>query len=420
MSLTVPIESYSPSSSLINITILNGTYIGNVHFMSLTLSLFFCTISIILTTFLVIKHLKHWNDSIAQTHIIRILFMVPIYSINCFLSMLFVEYLIYFDLFRDCYESFVLHQFQNLIIHYFDVKCDQMENNKLQYDEEHIFTTDDGENIYSTKHDDDDDNIALEKRGGEEEEEDRKLSRKEASINLICTTGEYLERHVTIRTHPFPFWCFNIKPGPDFLLKTKRCVTQYIIIKPLATLVAMFLEFFGLYNNGSFSVYYGYIWIALIINFSATVALYWLCIFFEAIYSIIKDYRPISKLITIKLMIFFMFWQSVTISLIYYCHLLPNFSNLSSHQSASILNNFLISIEIVVLAIANLRVFDYDDFKEKNEENDMNSKVIGLKNVIRQGVKAMGKDVFNPIDVATDIQTTFEIRSSSSIKEKNS
>lgn len=52
------------------------------------------------------------------TSIIRVLFMVPIYSIVSFLSYLFYRHAIYFAVIRDCYEAFAIASFFALMCSY--------------------------------------------------------------------------------------------------------------------------------------------------------------------------------------------------------------------------------------------------------------------------------------------------------------
>ena len=44
--------------------------------------------------------------------------MVPIYSVTSFISMVAPSVSIYFDLFRDCYEAYVLYQFFVMLIEF--------------------------------------------------------------------------------------------------------------------------------------------------------------------------------------------------------------------------------------------------------------------------------------------------------------
>jgi len=53
-------------------------------------------------------HLRFYSAPLEQRHIVRILFIVPIYAFDSWLSLLFFtndQYYVYFDTVRDCYEG---------------------------------------------------------------------------------------------------------------------------------------------------------------------------------------------------------------------------------------------------------------------------------------------------------------------------
>lgn len=53
-------------------------------------------------------HLRFYSSPREQRHIVRILFIVPIYALDSWLSLLFFtndQYYVYFDTVRDCYEG---------------------------------------------------------------------------------------------------------------------------------------------------------------------------------------------------------------------------------------------------------------------------------------------------------------------------
>ena len=52
------------------------------------------------------------------TSIIRVLFMVPIYSVVSFLSYFFYTRAVYFEVIRDCYEAFAIASFFSLLCAY--------------------------------------------------------------------------------------------------------------------------------------------------------------------------------------------------------------------------------------------------------------------------------------------------------------
>ena len=51
----------------------------------------------------------------------------------------------------------------------------------------------------------------------------------------------------------------------------KRCVLQFVIIKPLLAVVEVILELCGVFHDGSFSFTSGYLYVTIVDNFSITV-----------------------------------------------------------------------------------------------------------------------------------------------------
>lgn len=291
-------------------------------------------LAILLTLFLIYRHLKHWANPVAQTYIVRILLMVPVYSVASWFSLLFVRQTIYFNLVRDCYESFVLYQFLSLLIHYFEVNM------------------------------------------GNEVEEDN--DNANAAVYLT-----YFDEH----EHPFPCCCLPlIKPGRNFLYAVKECVMQYAFIKPALSIIAIILESCDLYHEGSISWRYGYMWITLIANISMTLSIYYLILFFDTIVEVIEEYKPLYKLLAIKLLLFFIFWQTLAIDTLYYFELIPQFLLVAEHD---ILNNILVCLEMFILSIANLWIFHYADYRDGN-------------NYLGKALHSLSTSVFNPIDIMRD------------------
>lgn len=62
-------------------------------------------------------HLRYYSSPKEQRHIVRILFIVPIYAFDSWLSLLFFtndQYYVYFDTVRDCYEGRLFFSFSCL------------------------------------------------------------------------------------------------------------------------------------------------------------------------------------------------------------------------------------------------------------------------------------------------------------------
>ena len=74
-----------------------------------------CTWAAILTTcHQIYQYLRYYTNPAEQRWIVRILFVVPVYAFESWLSLLFFSQdnlYVYFNAVRDCYEAFVIYNF---------------------------------------------------------------------------------------------------------------------------------------------------------------------------------------------------------------------------------------------------------------------------------------------------------------------
>ena len=71
----------------------------------------FVLITVAMSTKLIYNHLTHWYMPDVQKYVVRILWMVPIYSVQSWLSLRFHNARIYIDTLRDLYEAYVIQSF---------------------------------------------------------------------------------------------------------------------------------------------------------------------------------------------------------------------------------------------------------------------------------------------------------------------
>ena len=88
------------------------------HHFGEILSALFALIAVLVSWYLIWRHCTHYLKPWEQRHIIRVLFMVPVYAFVSFLSYYFYKHAIYFEVLRDCYEAFALVSFFALLCHY--------------------------------------------------------------------------------------------------------------------------------------------------------------------------------------------------------------------------------------------------------------------------------------------------------------
>ncbi|XP_003741610.1 transmembrane protein 184C [Galendromus occidentalis] len=63
-------------------------------------------------------HIGNYSKPYLQKHIIRILWMVPIYSINSWISLEWRDGGFVLDVFRECYEAYVIYNFMMFLLNY--------------------------------------------------------------------------------------------------------------------------------------------------------------------------------------------------------------------------------------------------------------------------------------------------------------
>ncbi|KAJ7978697.1 Protein LAZ1 [Quillaja saponaria] len=118
---------------------------------------------------------------------------------------------------------------------------------------------------------------------------------------------------------PFPVNYF-LKPwklGQWFYQIVKFGIVQYKLIKSLSAITAVILEAFGVYCEGEFELGYGYPYIAVVLNFSQSWALYCLVQFYTATKDESAHIKPLAKILTFKSIVFLTWWQGVATALLY-------------------------------------------------------------------------------------------------------
>ncbi len=319
-------------------------------------------------TFLLMhRHLKYYADPTEQTYILRILALPVVYASHSLFAVLFFQYAVYMCLIRDCYEAFVLYQFFSLLVYYFNrnapgyfstgTPLSPIRSVGTDFSDDSLFETEvtaSSPTGDTTMYIQESGDGGTEYDSNEEEDETRQ------------STSMYLSR-VDMARHPIPCCCVTLHPGLGLFIRIRRGVLQYAGLKMVLSLLAVMLQPYGLYGPGSFNPARAYLWLSLIQNVSVMIALYSLMLFYMLVHHIIKQHRPLAKLMAMKLVLFMLFWQSVLVACLYYTGLVPSLFQQAlggPEQSASVINNLLICIEMAVLALAHFYVYPYDHFKE--------------------------------------------------------
>ncbi|PIA41784.1 hypothetical protein AQUCO_02200306v1 [Aquilegia coerulea] len=156
--------------------------------------------------------------------------------------------------------------------------------------------------------------------------------------------------------HPFPLNCL-LRPwylGPDFYQAVKIGIVQYMILKMICALLAIIFQFFGVYGEGKFEWRYGYPYLAVVLNFSQTWALYCLVQFYTVIKEKLEPINPLAKFLTFKSIVFLTWWQGVIIAFLFS---MGAFKGSLAQELKTRIQDYIICIEMGVAAVVHLRVF---------------------------------------------------------------
>ncbi|XP_069823344.1 transmembrane protein 184B isoform X2 [Dendropsophus ebraccatus] len=301
---------------------------------------FFVWTALLITCHQIYMHLRSYSCPNEQRHIVRILFIVPIYAFDSWLSLLFFtndQYYVYFDTVRDCYEAFVIYNFLSLCYEYLG-----------------------GES-----------NIMTEIRG--------------KPIESSCMYGTCC------------LWGKTYSIG--FLRFCKQATLQFCVVKPLMAAITVILQAFGKYRDGDFNVASGYLYVAIIYNISVSLALYALFLFYFATRELLSPYSPVLKFFMVKSVIFLSFWQGMLLAILEKCGAIPKIHSaevtVGEGTVAAGYQNFIICVEMFFAAIALRYAFTYKVYLDKRL--DAQGRCAPMKSI-----SSSLKETMNPHDIVQD------------------
>ncbi|EPE02247.1 hypothetical protein F503_01685 [Ophiostoma piceae UAMH 11346] len=221
-------------------------------------------VAIIMSLYLIFMHAIHYTKPNEQRHIIRILFMVPIYATASFLSIKFYWHAIYFQVISDCYEAFAISSFFGLLCSYIRPEL---------HDQKNYFR------------------------------DLRVIIPWVWPISWFkkCCGGD----RGPWRTPLSGLTWFNI---------IWIGIYHYCFIRVAMTITAVVTQYFGRYCESSNSPVFSHIWVLVIESVAVTIAMYCVIQFYVQLRNPLAEHRPFLKVLAIKLVIFLSFWQSTAIS----------------------------------------------------------------------------------------------------------
>ncbi|XP_074057925.1 transmembrane protein 184A [Macrotis lagotis] len=302
---------------------------------------FFVWSALVLTCHQIYLHLRFYTVPNEQRYIIRLLFIVPIYAFDSWLSLLLLgshQYYVYFNSVRDCYEAFVIYSFLSLCFEYLG-----------------------GESA-----------IMAEIRG--------KPIKSSCFYGTCCLQG----------------MSYSI----GFLRFCKQATLQFCIVKPIMALITIILQGVGKYNDGDFDPRTGYLYVTIVYNFSVSLALYALFLFYFATSDLLRPFEPVLKFLTIKAVIFLSFWQGMLLAILEKCGVIPEVQIIDGNEVragtvAAGYQNFIICIEMLFASVALRYAFTCQVYSEKKENSPV---TVAPMQSISSGLK----ETISPQDIVQD------------------
>lgn len=314
------------------------------------LALIFVIAACVLSFYLIYKHLKFYTQPEHQRYIVRIICMVPLYSVYSLLSLVFHEHQIYFAIARDCYEAYALYMFFKLCVNY---------------------------------------------AGGQDALIQHFLSQPKMRLTIPL--------------------CCKVQTNELFFVVCRQGMLQYVLVRPVVSIWAAILQIFNLYGDGEFNSHEGYLYALMIDNICVTIALYVIVLFEQAASELLHPYRPLLKFLSIKIVIFLAFWQSVIISGMVSFGWIPSVNCWSVGDVAIGLQNFLICFEMFFISLMHISAYPYELYRVRALTNaPIQSRMDGtsvLKNMV---------NMFNQADLIEDAVESLAIKKKKKKEADNS
>ncbi|XP_053316683.1 transmembrane protein 184C [Spea bombifrons] len=257
----------------------------------------------------ILQHLVHYTQPELQKPIIRILWMVPIYSLDSWIALKYPDIAIYVDTCRECYEAYVIYNFMIFLLNYLTNRCP---------------------------------NLAL-----------------------------VLEAKDQQRLLPPLCWCPPWPMGDVLLFRCKLGVLQYTVVRPVTTIIALICQLAGVYGEGEFSVKNAWTYLVIINNASQLFAMYCLVLFYKVLKEELNPIQPVGKFLCVKMVVFVSFWQAVLIALLVKIGIISEHKTWdwkNVKDVATGLQDFVICVEMFLAAIAHHFSFTYKPYVQEADE----------------------------------------------------
>jgi hypothetical protein len=326
----------------------NKQFAAEDDFVKYQLAGTFTILGCIISGYHLTAHLRHYYKPEVQRRIMAVLWMVPIYGITSWLSLVFPKFESVFGALRDCYEAYAVYTFIALLIAI-------LEDGRGLAD---LLTT-------LTQH------VIEERRAVEE-----------ASRARTKRPAEHLRP-------PFPCcyeWHKPSQVAKAWLYQCRLMALQFVITKPFFSLAPFFSWMIGFnYEDHPPFVHQQINWsspklyVTFCQNMSVAVAFYGLLSFYHGTEKDLAWCDPWPKFLCIKGVVFMTFWQGLAMQG------MASIGFVADRQAMQI-QNLLICIEMLLASLAHLYIFPYyeweDGYKREKEKSVLLRDTLALRDFV--------------------------------------
>eukprot|EP00040_Diaphanoeca_grandis_P023849 m.130268 g.130268 ORF g.130268 m.130268 type:complete len:440 (+) comp29468_c1_seq1:75-1394(+) len=295
------------------------------------------------------QHLRHWNNAPLQRHIVRVMWMPPIYALESWFSLRYYEEAVYLRAARECYEAYVIYNFYMYLLTF--------------------------------------------------------LRQEDPDFDANLETRPEFPHWNFFARHTLPKW----KMGHGWLVRVSSGPVVYVVLRVVMTIVAFGTQLGGVYSEGeSFDPKTGYFWCTWVLFVAQSWAIYCLVYFYKAFSSDLAPCSPLKKLGVVKFVVFFTWLQGVIVSVMVSAGWIKEWDDDQTGFGTDLpgrINDLLICIEMFFVTLVHHKVFswreylDLDDaahykpmgfktaFKNLFDINDVSSDVLGSFKSVAQLAK---------------------------------
>ena len=257
----------------------------------------------------VFQHVANYSRPALQRQIIRVLLMVPVYSVASFLSLALPVAGPYFDVVRELYEALTIYSFTWFVLAYLELDA----------------------------------NLSF------------------ASFGEILASKQPLKH----------MWPLNLvmrpwQMGTPFIRAVQTGVLNYVVLRPTTAVIGFALSPFGLYKSGDVDPGSAYIYLAFVNSLSQGWALYCLIMLYRATHTELAGIKVLSKFLCVKGVVFFTYWQGVAVAIGIRVHAIQSVITPHGHDSeaelATRLQNFIVCVEMLFFALAHSYAFSAREY----------------------------------------------------------